>query len=121
MSSADARALRPTLSELREMARLAAPIVLVNIGTQLMGVVDAAMLGRVSAADLAAVALGNFCCYVTAIIGLGVLMSLDPVISQAVGAKDEMAIARGIQRGVLLSVIVSVAVSVAFLAAGPLL
>jgi len=103
------------------MARLAAPIVLVNVGMQLMGVVDAAMLGRVSAADLAAGALGNFYFYVTAIIGIGVLMALDPVISQAVGAKDDVAIARGVQRGVLMSLLVGVAVSLAFLAAGPVL
>ena len=56
------------------MAQLAAPIVLVNVGMQLMGVVDSMMLGRVSAADLAAGALGNFYFYVTAIIGMGVLM-----------------------------------------------
>lgn len=113
--------LRPTLAELREMAHLAAPIVLVNVGMQLMGVVDSMMLGRVSAADLAAGALGNFYFYVTAIIGMGVLMALDPVIAQGVGAKDDVAIARGVQRGVLLTVLVAVAVSLAFLASGPVL
>ncbi len=103
------------------MAQLAFPIVLVNVGVQLMGVVDAAMLGRVSAADLAAGALGNFYFYVTAIIGLGVLMAVDPVVSQAVGAKDETGIARGVQRGFIISVLVAVAVSATFLIAGPIL
>lgn len=103
------------------MAQLAAPIVLVNVGMQAMGVVDSIMLGRVSAADLAAAALGNFYFYVAAIIGIGVLMALDPVIAQGVGAKDDTAIARGVQRGVLLTVIVAVAVSLTFLAAGPIL
>lgn len=113
--------LRPTVGELREMARLAAPIVLVNVGMQTMGVVDSVMLGRVSAADLAAGALGNFYFYVTAIIGIGVLMALDPVIAQGVGAKDDVAVARGVQRGVLLTVLVAVAVSLSFLLAGPVL
>ncbi len=113
--------LRPTAGELREMARLAAPIVLVNVGMQAMGVVDTIMLGRVSAAALAAGALGNFYFYVTAIIGIGVLMALDPVIAQGVGARDEVAVARGVQRGVLLTVLVAVAVSLSFLAAGPVL
>lgn len=113
--------LRPTTAELREMAQLAAPIVLVNVGMHLMGVIDAVMLGRVSAADLAAGALGNFYFYVTAIIGIGVLMALDPVIAQGVGAKDEVAIARGVQRGVWLSLLVSVVVSATFLGAGPVL
>lgn len=103
------------------MAQLAAPIVLVNVGMQAMGVVDSMMLGRVSAAALAAGALGNFYFYVTAIIGIGVLMALDPVVAQGVGARDDVAIARGVQRGVLLTLLVAVAVSLAFLAAGPVL
>ena len=100
------------------MARLAAPIVLVNVGLQAMGVVDTIMLGRVSAVDLAAGALGNFYFFVTAIIGIGILMALDPVISQAVGAKDATGVARGVQRGVLLSVFVTIAVTLSFLPAG---
>ncbi|MEK0431032.1 MAG: hypothetical protein RL139_836, partial [Gemmatimonadota bacterium] len=51
--------LRPTRAELREMLAIAGPIVLVSLGQQLMGVVDVIMLGRVSAAELAAGGLGN--------------------------------------------------------------
>ncbi|MEX2181074.1 MAG: MATE family efflux transporter [Gemmatimonadaceae bacterium] len=109
--------LRPTPGELREMVRLAAPIVLVNIGMQAMGLVDALMLGRVSATALAAGALGNFYFFITAIIGIGILMALDPVIAQAVGARDEAAIARGVQRGVLMTVIIALIVSATFLPA----
>jgi MATE family multidrug resistance protein len=100
------------------MARLAAPIVLVNVGMQAMGMVDAIMLGRVSASALAAGALGNFYFFVTAVVGIGVLMALDPVIAQAVGAKDDEAIARGVQRGVLLTLLVSLGVALTFLPAG---
>ena len=113
--------LRPTSGELREMARLAAPIVLVNIGMQSMGVVDSIMLGRLSATDLAAGALGNFYFFVTSIVGIGILMALDPIIAQAVGARDERAISRGVQRGVLLTLLVAVVMSVIFLPAGPVL
>src|SRR5688572_17331015 len=113
----DLARLRPTAGELREMARLAAPIVLVNVGMQAMGFVDAVMLGRVSSTALAAGALGNFYFFVTAIIGLGVLMSLDPVISQAVGAKDDLGVARGVQRGVLMTLIVTVVIALLFVPA----
>lgn len=99
------------------MARLAAPIVVVNVGMQGMGLVDAIMLGRVSATDLAAGALGNFYFFATAIIGIGILMALDPVIAQGVGAGDEPAIARGIQRGILMTLCITVAVSIVFLPA----
>ncbi|MBX7118058.1 MAG: MATE family efflux transporter [Gemmatimonadaceae bacterium] len=117
----DVAQLRPTAAELREMARLAAPIVLVNVGMQAMGVVDSLMLGRVSAAALAAGALGNFYFFVTAVVGMGVLMALDPVVAQAVGAQDDVGVARGVQRGVALTLLVSVAVALTFLAAGPVL
>jgi Na+-driven multidrug efflux pump len=52
--------LRPTNAELKEMARLAAPIVLVNIGMQGMGLVDAIMLGRVSSVALAVSSASEF-------------------------------------------------------------
>ncbi len=110
-------ALKPTKSELIEMANLAFPIVLVNVGMQGMGLVDAIMLGRVSSADLAAGGLGNFYFFAIAIIGIGVLMALDPVIAQGIGAKDEAQIARGIQRGVLMTAIIAVVVSLLFLPA----
>lgn len=111
------RELRPTKAELVEMARLALPIVLVNVGMQGQGLVDAVMLGRVSSADLAAGGLGNFYFFGIGIIGIGILMALDPVIAQGVGAKDEGQIARGIQRGVLMTVIVAAVVSVLFIPA----
>ena len=109
--------LRPTKSELIEMANLAFPIVLVNVGMQGMGLVDAIMLGRVSSADLAAGGLGNFYFFAIAIIGIGVLMALDPVIAQGVGAEDEEQIARGVQRGVLMTVSVAIVVSLLFIPA----
>lgn len=99
------------------MARLATPIVLVNVGMQGMGFVDAMMLGRVSAADLAAGGLGNFYFFGIAIIGIGILMALDPVIAQGVGANDEAQIARGVQRGVLMTAMIAVGVSLCFLPA----
>lgn len=113
--------LRPTAAELREMVQLAGPIVLVNLGLQLMGVVDSMMLGRVSPVALAAGALGNFYFHLTALAGLGVLMSIDPVVAQAIGAKDDAAVARGVQRGILLALGVSMAVMLSFLPAGPVL
>ncbi len=117
----DIARLRPTVAELREMARLAAPIALVNVGLQAMGFVDVLMLGRVSAVDLAAAALGNFYFFVTSIIGIGMLMVLDPVVAQAVGARDEAAVARGVQRGLLLSLGVTAVIALAFIPASAVL
>jgi multidrug resistance protein, MATE family len=103
------RALRiPTRSEIQDVAWLAAPIVVVQIGMMMMGVVDAAIVGRYSAEGLAAVALGNVLFNSVVALGQGTLMALDPLISQAVGAKDQPAIERSIQRGLVLCLILSV-------------
>ena len=99
--------LLPTRDELRALLTLAVPVVTVQVGMMLMGVVDTLMVGHVSPAALAAVALGNLYFFAVAIFGMGVLMGLDPIIAQAVGARDEPAIARGVQRGMLLAALLA--------------
>ena len=49
----------PTRAELRALLALAVPVVFVQLGMMLMGVVDTVMVGHLSAQALAAVALGN--------------------------------------------------------------
>lgn len=111
-----AGALRvPTRHELRDVARLALPIVVVQVGLNFMGTVDAAMVGRVSAVDLAAVALGNFWWITIALFGAGVVMAIDPVVAQAVGAGADEDVALGVQRGVILALGVAAFASLSFL------
>jgi MATE family multidrug resistance protein len=100
----------PRRGELRAMLRLAVPVVVVQVGMMLMGVVDTVMVGHLqgSSLGLAAVALGHLYFFGIAVFGMGTLMVLDPVVAQAVGARDEDAVARGIQRGVLLAVILAI-------------
>jgi MATE family multidrug resistance protein len=105
----------PTRREITDVALLAAPIVVVQVGLMLMGVVDTAMVGRVDARALAGVALGNLYWLLVVMLGQGTLMALDPVVAQAVGAGDDVAIARGLQRGLLLAVAISVVSSIALL------
>lgn len=110
----------PPRRELRSLIRLALPIVAVQVGLMMMGVVDTLMVGRVSAAALAAVALGNIYFFTVAIFGMGVLFALDPIISQAVGARDHPAIARGVQRGLILALVLSALSLVPLLMVEPL-
>jgi multidrug resistance protein, MATE family len=99
------------------VVRLALPVALVQVGLMAMGVVDTIMVGRVSAADLAAVALGNLYFFTTAVFGMGLLMALDPLVAQAVGAGDEEAASRAVQRGLIISVFLSGLTSLALLPA----
>src|SRR5687768_8510522 len=103
------------------LQRLAVPIVVVQVGIMFMGVIDTIMVGHVSARALAAVALGNLYFWACGIFGMGVIMALDPVIAQAVGARDEVAIARGLQRGFLLALLLTIPISAALVFADPVL
>jgi MATE family multidrug resistance protein len=112
---------KPTRADFRSLLQLAGPIVLIQVGTMLMGVVDTIMVGRVSAQALASVALGNMYFFAFSIFGMGVLFALDPIIAQALGARDDLAVRRGLQRGLELSFLLSVPISLLLLTAGPLL
>jgi len=107
--------------ELRAMVRLALPIVAVQLGQMLMGVVDTIMVGHVSPEAIAAVALGNLYFFGAAIFGMGALMALDPVVAQAVGAGDTIGVARGVQRGLILALGLSVVATALLLPARPVL
>jgi MATE family multidrug resistance protein len=92
---------RPTALELRR-SRTRAPVTLVQIGMMAMGVEDVMIVGRYSADALAGVAIGSLLFFALSAFGLGVLMGLEPVISQAVGAKEPETVVLAFQRGLLL-------------------
>lgn len=111
----------PARSDLIALARLASPIVLTQVGIVTLGLVDTIMVGHVSATALAAVALANLYMFGISIFGLGVLFSLDAIVSQALGANDELAVARGLQRGLLLAIVLAVPTSLLLLLVEPVL
>jgi MATE family, multidrug efflux pump len=118
---ATAGRLLPRREDLRAMLDLAAPVVLIQVGMMLMGVVDTIMVGHLSAVALAAVALGNLYFFGLGVFGMGTLMVLDPVVAQAVGARDAPAVARGVQRGVLVALMLALPATLLLLPAEPLM
>jgi Na+-driven multidrug efflux pump len=62
--------------ELRPMLRLAAPLVLAELGWMGMGIVDTMMVGRVSATAMGTVSLGSVLFYTVAIFGSGLMLGL---------------------------------------------
>jgi len=105
--------------ELRALVALALPVAVVQMGLVAQGLVDTAMVGRVDAAQLGAVTLGNLYFFSVAVFGMGLLFALDPLVSQAFGAGDEDAIEVAIQRGLVLSVTLAVVASVLLAVAEP--
>jgi multidrug resistance protein, MATE family len=110
-----------TRADVASLLRLATPIVVVQVGIMLMSVVDTVMVGRLSATALAAVAVANIYFFGIVMFGFGVLLALDPIVAQALGAGDELAVRRGLQRGLVLAVAVAVPVSLLLLAVEPVL
>lgn len=106
---------RPTRADFRALLAFAIPLASVQVGLMLMGVVDGAMVGRLSAEALAGTALANVWFFAVSTIGMGTIAVLDPVISQAYGAGDRPGIARGIQRGLVIAAVVTIPTSLALL------
>jgi MATE family multidrug resistance protein len=72
--------------DLGDLVSLAVPLALVQLGGTSMGLIDTAIAGRQSGTTLAAVGLGSALFMLVAVIGMGTLMGLEPIIAQALGA-----------------------------------
>jgi len=81
-------------TELKDTVTLAAPIVLSQVGHMSMALVDTFVAGRISTTALAALGLSVNCFWTFTSICNGALLALDTYFSQAVGARDERALAR---------------------------
>jgi MATE family multidrug resistance protein len=100
-------ASRSFADELRQLLRLGLPIAGVQFGLHALNLVDLAMLGRHDAGSLPAMALGNTLVWIASMFCLGTLAAVDPLLSQAIGARDRAAIPRVFGRGLVLAVLLS--------------
>lgn len=92
------------------MIRLAAPLVLAEVGWMMMGVVDTMAVGRVSADAIGAVSIGTTIFYNVGIFGGGLLLGLDTLIAQAFGAGDREQCRRWVVQGLWLALFLIVPV-----------
>ena len=95
------RELGPTL-------RLAWPVIIAELGWMFMGVLDTLMVGRVAPEAIGAVGLGSILYFATAIFGMGVLLGLDTLVSQAYGAGHLRECHRWLRDGVHVAVLLTV-------------
>lgn len=101
------------MRELRELFKLAVPIAAAQAGAVLMSAVDAAIVGRLGSSELAAVGLGNSLFFTLSTIGLGITLAIDPLASQAVGARHLGRARTLLWQGIWLALSVSVILSIA--------
>jgi MATE family multidrug resistance protein len=85
------------------MLRMSIPLVLAELGWMAMGVVDTVMAGHAGRQLLGAVALGHGLYYTFAVFGIGVILGLDTLISQAYGRGDIGDCRRSLAGGLVVS------------------
>lgn len=95
-------------AELPPLARLAGPVVAAEIGWMLMGIVDTLMVGPLGPAALGGVGLASILFFAIAVFGMGLLLGLDTVVSQAFGAGQPAICRRWLWQGLWLGLVVSV-------------
>ena len=79
----------PTLrEELRALLHLAWPITVAQLGLMAMGLVDTAVLGRLSVTELAGSSIGRMVTFAAITPAMGIALALEPLASQAVGAGE---------------------------------
>ncbi|HLQ38372.1 MAG TPA: MATE family efflux transporter, partial [Planctomycetota bacterium] len=78
-----------------------------QFGQMALNVVDVAMLGHYDAAALPAMSLGNTLCWAVMTFCMGAITAVDPLLAQAVGARDRPAITRTLLRGYLLAALLA--------------
>ncbi len=88
-SEAQSAVVEPSVSEeLRALVSLAVPIALAQFAQIALNLTDTAIIGRTSPIDLAGTGIGRTLSFAFASFCLGIAGALDPLASQAIGAKE---------------------------------
>ena len=100
--------------ELGWIVHYSIPLVLAQIGWKAMGLVDLAMVQDLGRRATGAVLIGDMWAMGSYIFAMGVLLGIDPIVSQAHGRGDAVACGRGLQRGLVLSAVLSLPLCIAW-------
>ena len=87
---------------------IALPIIVAQLVQVGMGVIDTVMAGRIGSLALAAIALGAGIWMFAMLVGIGIMLSLPPTISQHIGAENHPLIREELRQGLWLALLVSV-------------
>lgn len=104
-------------THLGETFRLAWPVVVGQIGTMLVGICDAAMVGQLPTEYGSAGTLGNSLFFLFVVIGIGVCGVVTPLVAQARGAENDELTRDYLRQGLWASLLVTVVLWLAVLGA----
>ena len=75
--------------EFRELWKLALPVAIAQAGQSLMSFVDTAVVSRAGTQSLAAMGVATAVYFAISSLAMGLMMGMDPLMSQAFGACNE--------------------------------
>ncbi len=104
--------------ELRPVVSLATPVVVAEVGWVSMQLVDIGMVGRLGPEAIGAVGVGSALFLAFGVFGMGLLLGLDPLISQAYGAGSRSECRRWLRHGIWLALGLSLPIGLAARAVG---
>lgn len=108
LEGAAPKGARRVRDDLRDLAVLGGPITLSFLGNQLLGFVDTAMVGRLDAASLAAVGIGNGVYFTLSLVAMGIVLGIDPLVSQSEGAGDTSRSRAALWQGARIALLASI-------------
>lgn len=103
-------------SETSAQLALAIPLSLQQIGVQLMGCVDAALLGHYSDSALAGAGIGNNLLFAFTAVAMGIVLGLDSVVPRAIGAGRIEDARRSLAAGLRLAFLIGLVTMVVVIA-----
>lgn len=89
------------------MLALAGPVVLAELGWIMMGIVDTIMVGRLGPEAIGAVGVGSSLFLALGVFGIGLLLGLDTLVSQAFGARRVDECHRWLHHGLVLACVLA--------------
>ncbi|MDF2179934.1 MATE family efflux transporter [Aliiglaciecola sp. CAU 1673] len=102
--------------EIRHLVKLAWPLLIAQVTQTMMGVSDTIMAGRVSAADMAAVAIASSIIMPVLFFIQGIILALPPIVSRLNGAKKFEQIPRKGQQTLWLALMLSIPFALCYFA-----
>ncbi|MBN2342998.1 MAG: MATE family efflux transporter [Deltaproteobacteria bacterium] len=103
----------------KEMVHLALPVVISKLSFTMMGIVDTAMVGHLGAGPQAAAGFAVVYLFTLYVFGLGVITSVNTLVSQYVGAKMENKAQAALANGLFLALAIGTLTWISMVASKP--
>lgn len=100
--------------ELRQMLKLAWPIVLAQLAHMSLGLTDSLMVGRINPESLASIGVGGSLFFVTFIVFGGIMMSVSAIVAQSEGSGDTQTGFLSLCQAMLLATVISIPLIILF-------